>query len=208
MEGNNNLEYMKKNIIFVIIVLCIVVLIYGIEGRHLDERETTKDEIFTENNKNMKFKKINERRTDTEVSWIYSVLEYGESTTNEMIKVPGKLKTLFGEPNYKSINNEDWFGYFLEYEDKYFEVYGVSDETHIGGDSSEESLKIAMKLAEYINSAKVTDYEWTSYYMDFVSKVTCGVKNGKPFRKIEQLTLTNEEFSQLYDEVYNLNKDN
>ena len=199
---------MKKNIVFVIILLCIIVLICGIKGRNLDEMETIKNEIFTENNKNMKFKKINERRTDAEVSWIYSVLEYGESTTNEMVKIPGKLKTLFGEPNYKSINNEDWFGYFLEYEDKYFEVYGVSDATHIGGDSSEESLKIAMKLAEYINSAKATDYEWTSYYMDFELKVTCGVKNDKPFRKIEQLNLTNEEFSQLYDEVYNLNKEN
>lgn len=152
----------------------------------------------------IKVKKLEERPVNSSVSYIADVLEYDGNNHAEQFKVFGKLKTLFGEPNYLSINNEDWFGYFLECNGKYFEVYGVNDIAHIGGDYSEESLALAKQLADYILKADTSDYEWTSYYMDSETKITYMVKDGVPSRVMEQLHLTDKEFSDLYAKVYNL----
>lgn len=153
----------------------------------------------------MQVKKIDTRPENIDISYICEVLEYDRKNHEEQYKIFGKLKTLFGEPNYLSINNEDWFGYFLEYKEKYFEVYGRNDIPHISGGSSEEELILAKELAEYILKTTPSDYEWTSYYMDSESKITYKVNNGVASRKIEQLTLNAKEFSELYKKVYNLN---
>lgn len=169
-----------------------------------------KDNIITNTAKTwegeyIEMKKIKERPKNCNVSYIRDVLEVNKNNMKAQYLIFGKLKTLFGEPNYLSINNEDWFGYFIMYKGKYFEIYGASDIAHIGGDDSKESIELAKELSEYILSTNSSDYEWTSYYIDFNLKITYKVENGIPSRKIEELTLSDEEFSRLYNKVYNLN---
>ncbi|MBQ8935765.1 MAG: hypothetical protein IJ049_05150 [Oscillospiraceae bacterium] len=140
------------------------------------------------------------------ISMIRSVIEYDYYSDNieDMLLVPGRLKTLFGEPQYTSINNEDWFDYYVECNGRFFIVYGVSADTHIGGEHDEESRALADQLADYILQAEPSDYEWTSYYMDADVKVTTGIKDGKPYMINEPLELSEEELSELYQQAYQL----
>ena len=149
---------------------------------------------------------LNEFPADADISCIRSVVEYDYSMDNidDMLLVPGRLKALFGEPQYTSINNEDWFGYYLECDGRFFNVYGVSAETHIGGAKDEESRALADRLADYILQAEPSDYEWTSYYMDADVKVTSGIRDGKPYMINEPLELSEEELMELYKQVYHL----
>lgn len=121
----------------------------------------------------------------------------------------GQLKALFGEPLYISENCEEQFSYCISAasEDNrklYFEVYSGPSGLSIGGRMDELSKNAANLLAEYICSAETVDYDYTGYYMDGPCKIEQGIKDGVPYYHEEELVLSEEEFKELYQKLYNL----
>ena len=97
----------------------------------------------------------------------------------------GRLRALFGEPNYETQNVEDAYSYILFVETEssekiYLEVYEGSSGPAIGGLNNAESLQVAETLKKLIEeSEKVADYQYEGYYLDLDSKITMGIKDGR-----------------------------
>lgn len=106
----------------------------------------------------------------------------------------GRLRALFGEPNYETQNFEDAYSYILFVEPEssekiYLEVYEGSSGPAIGGLKNAESLQAAETLKKLIEeSEEVADYQYEGYYLDLDSKITMGIKDGVPYY--------NEEFCE------------
>lgn len=106
----------------------------------------------------------------------------------------GRLRALFGEPNYETQNFEDAYSYILfvepeSFEKIYLEVYEGSSGPAIGGLNNAESLQAAETLKKLIEeSEEVADYQYEGYYLDLDSKITMGIKDGVPY--------CNEEFCE------------
>ena len=106
----------------------------------------------------------------------------------------GRLRALFGEPNYETQNFEDAYSYILFVEPEssekiYLEVYEGSSGPAIGGLNNAESLQAAETLKKLIEeSEEVADYQYEGYYLDLDSKTTMGIKDGVPY--------CNEEFCE------------
>lgn len=106
----------------------------------------------------------------------------------------GRLRALFGEPNYETQNFEDAYSYILFVESEssekiYLEVYEGSSGPAIGGLNNAESLQAAETLKKLIEeSEEVADYQYEGYYLDLDSKITMGIKDGVPYY--------NEEFCE------------
>ena len=106
----------------------------------------------------------------------------------------GRLRALFGEPNYETQNFEDAYSYILFVEPEssekiYLEVYEGSSGPAIGGLNNAESLQAAETLKKLIEeSEEVADYQYEGYYLDLDSKITMGIKDGVPY--------CNEEFCE------------
>ena len=112
----------------------------------------------------------------------------------ESVIAYGRLRALFGEPNYEMQNSEDAYSYILFVEPEssekiYLEVYEGSSGPAIGGLNNAESLQAAETLKKLIEeSEEVADYQYEGYYLDLDSKITMGIKDGVPYY--------NEEFCE------------
>ena len=112
----------------------------------------------------------------------------------ESVIAYGRLRALFGEPNYETQNFEDAYSYILFVEPEssekiYLEVYEGSSGPAIGGLNNAESLQAAETLKKLIEeSEEVADYQYEGYYLDLDSKITMGIKDGVPY--------CNEEFCE------------
>ena len=112
----------------------------------------------------------------------------------ESVIAYGRLRALFGEPNYETQNFEDAYSYILFVESEssekiYLEVYEGSSGPAIGGLNNAESLQAAETLKKLIEeSEEVADYQYEGYYLDLDSKITMGIKDGVPYY--------NEEFCE------------
>ena len=112
----------------------------------------------------------------------------------ESVIAYGRLRALFGEPNYETQNSEDAYSYILFVEPEssekiYLEVYEGSSGPAIGGLNNAESLQAAETLKKLIEeSEEVADYQYERYYLDLDSKITMGIKDGVPYY--------NEEFCE------------
>ena len=112
----------------------------------------------------------------------------------ESVIAYGRLRALFGEPNYETQNSEDAYSYILFVEPEssekiYLEVYEGSSGPAIGGLNNAESLQAAETLKKLIEeSEEVADYQYEGYYLDLDSKITMGIKDGVPY--------CNEEFCE------------
>ena len=99
----------------------------------------------------------------------------------------GRLRALFGEPNYETQNFEDAYSYILFVEPEssekiYLEVYEGSSGPAIGGLNNAESLQAAETLKKLIEeSEEVADYQYEGYYQDLDLKISMGIKNGVPY---------------------------
>ena len=102
----------------------------------------------------------------------------------ESVIAYGRLRALFGEPNYETQNSEDAYSYILfvgpESSEKiYLEVYEGSSGPAIGGLNNAESLQAAETLKQLIEeSEEVADYQYEGYYQDLDLKISMGIKNG------------------------------
>ncbi len=112
----------------------------------------------------------------------------------ESVIAYGRLRALFGEPNYETQNSEDAYSYILFVEPEssekiYLEVYEGSSGPAIGGLNNAESLQAAETLKKLIEeSEEVADYQYEGYYQDLDLKISMGIKNGVPYY--------NEEFCE------------
>lgn len=103
----------------------------------------------------------------------------------------GRMRALFGEPNYETQNFEDAYAYILSVEPEssekiYLEVYEGSSGPAIGGLNNAECLKTAEALKKLIEeSEEVADYQYEGYYLDLDSKINMGIKDGVPYYKEE-----------------------
>ena len=102
----------------------------------------------------------------------------------ESVIAYGRLRALFGEPNYETQNSEDAYSYILFVEPEssekiYLEVYEGSSGPAIGGLNNAESLQAAETLKKLIEeSEEVADYQYEGYYQDLDLKISMGIKNG------------------------------
>ena len=105
----------------------------------------------------------------------------------ESVIAYGRLRALFGEPNYETQNSEDDYSYILFVEPEssekiYLEVYEGSSGPAIGGLNNAESLQAAETLKKLIEeSEEVADYQYEGYYQDLDLKISMGIKNGVPY---------------------------
>ena len=105
----------------------------------------------------------------------------------ESVIAYGRLRALFGEPNYETQNSEDAYSYILFVEPEssekiYLEVYEGSSGPAIGGLNNAESLQAAETLKKVIEeSEEVADYQYEGYYQDLDLKISMGIKNGVPY---------------------------
>ena len=105
----------------------------------------------------------------------------------ESVIAYGRLRALFGEPNYETQNSEDAYSYILFVEPEssekiYLEVYEGSSGPAIGGLNNAESLQAAETLKKLIEeSEEVADYRYEGYYQDLDLKISMGIKNGVPY---------------------------
>lgn len=151
------------------------------------------------------FEKCDPDEVTTASSKICNVYDYTDGLGESLFL--GQVKTLFGEPDYMTMDNENMFSCIVKATDEdgnvlYLDIYYGPTGSAIGGDDTEESELAAEELKSLIKSAEPTDYEWVSYYMDIPVKVEMGVVNGKPYRHDEILNLTDEEWIELSEQVY------
>ena len=105
----------------------------------------------------------------------------------ESVIAYGRLRALFGEPNYETQNSEDAYSYILFVEPEssekiYLEVYEGSSGPAIGGLNNAESLQAAETLKKLIEeSEEVADYQYEGYYQELDLKISMGIKNGVPY---------------------------
>ncbi len=121
-----------------------------------------------------------------------SLTEIPESTGNllnlelDPVIAYGRMRALFGEPNYETQNFEDAYSYILLVEPEasqkmYLEVYEGSSGPAIGGLNNAESLQAAEALKKLIEeSDEVADYHYEGYYLDLDSKISMGIQDGVP----------------------------
>ncbi len=151
------------------------------------------------------FEKCDPAEVTTASSKICNVYDYTDGLGESLFL--GQVKTLFGEPDYMTMDNENMFSCIVKATDEdgnvlYLDIYYGPTGSAIGGADTEESKLAAEELKSLIKSAEPTDYEWVSYYMDIPVKVEMGVVNGKPYRHDEMLNLTDEEWMELSEQVY------
>lgn len=151
------------------------------------------------------FEKCDPSEVTTLIAHICSVYDYNDGVKQSLFL--GQVKTLFGEPDYMTMDNENMFSCMVKATDSegnvlYLDIYYGPTGAAIGGDDDASSEVAANELAELIRSVEPTDYEWVSYYMDIPVKVEMGVVNGEPYLHEELLNLTDEEWMELSEQVY------
>ncbi len=166
--------------------------------------ETIVDDIDTASMEYI-FEKCNPEDVDTEIANICNVYDVDNQDGHSLFL--GQVKTLFGEPDYITKDNENMFSCMVSATDKegnviYLDIYYGPSGPAIGGDDDEESAKAATELSNLIIQAEPTDYDWEGYYIDIPVKINMGVKNGQPYYNSEILELSDEEYMELINEVY------
>lgn len=107
----------------------------------------------------------------------------------------GRLRALFGAPNYETQNFEDAYAYILYIQPQpdqklYLEVYEGSSGPAIGGPNTPEGRKAAKDLKALIeNSNALAEYQYEGYYADLNLKIQMGIQNGLPYFREEPCTV-------------------
>lgn len=203
----NKQQKRERAFLLVAILFAVIVVIYT---SAMQSRSQSEDAVAVRQNESEEFVEyIFSKVDDEEKIWgtskicdIYELYEQDKSPL-----AYGQMLTLFGEPLYTTENLENQYSYVIAATDTegnvtYLNVYSGPSGPSIGGMPEDE--EVAKKLVLYIKEAKPTDYEYVGYYMDIPCKVTMGVRDGEPYMMQEILNLTDEEFEQMYKELYGL----
>lgn len=121
----------------------------------------------------------------------------------------GKVKTLFGEPDYSTADMEDLYSYEMIAIDENqteipLEIYYGPSGPSIAAPTDEEHEQAVLELAQMIMDAKPSDYEIRCVYEDVGVTVIMGVKQGQPYYKslFPGMTedMTEEEMMAFFEE--------
>ena len=110
----------------------------------------------------------------------------------EPVLAYGRMRALFGEPNYESQNFEMAYTYILSCQPGssqkvYLHVYEGSGGPAIGGQYDERSQQAAEALKKLLESSdEVVDYQYEGYYPDAGVKIWMGIENGVPYFREER----------------------
>lgn len=129
---------------------------------------------------------------------VYDIMKMDEKLVNEKFALfYGKLRTVFGEPDYTSDDYENMYSYDImavgeNGESFYLEVYHGVSGASVGGkpfDISKEQEKVYMNAAEQlialIESANPSNYVWEGIYEDTSENVRYTVKDGRAYIESE-----------------------
>ncbi len=109
----------------------------------------------------------------------------------------GRLRTVFGEPDYTSDDYENMYSYDImavgeNGESFYLEVYHGQSGASVGGkplyiskEKEEVYMKAASELITLIESAEPSDYVWQGVYEDIPMNVKYTVKDGTAYVESE-----------------------
>lgn len=116
-------------------------------------------------------------------NWIY---QPGEAGDEEYALFFGKVRTIFGEPDFISEDWENMYSYSITAENSednnklFFEIYHGSGGSSLAMYADSDAYKKAGKqLIELIESAEPADYEWEGVYEDIPVNIKYIVRNGK-----------------------------
>ena len=135
---------------------------------------------------------------------ICPIYDFDENFQKNWVMVLGQLKSLFGKPNYVTNNLENQFSYIIKATNEngdylLLEAYCAGTGPAIGGLNDNVSKLAADELAMYIRQAPTVDYDYEGYYLDTMSKVHQGIKNGVPFW--EETEISPKEFEEFSEEI-------
>lgn len=120
----------------------------------------------------------------------------------QTVLVYGKLRGLFGEPTYETMDFEDQYAYYItattnDGKEIFLDVYSGSSGPAIGGQHDEETAEAARQLIQIILQTEPVDYDYVGFYLDGPSKVHEGVKNGVPYAEEEEIDPEDEDYKEL-----------
>lgn len=112
----------------------------------------------------------------------------------------GRLRTLFGPPAYEESDMENQYRFDIEARDEQGRIrflYAYSGPTGpaVGGGKEELDRLAADQLAELVQQADPSDYDYVGFYLDGPSKIHLGVKDGKAY--FEESELTQEDLRNM-----------
>ena len=112
----------------------------------------------------------------------------------------GRLLTLFGPPVYEGRDMENQYRFDIEARDeqggvRFLYAYSGPSGPAVGGGQEELDRLAADQLAELVQSAEPSDYDYTGYYLDGPCKIRMGVKGGKAY--FEESEFTDEDFRKM-----------
>ena len=112
----------------------------------------------------------------------------------------GRLLTLFGPPAYEGSDMEDQYRFDIEARDeqggvRFLYAYSGPSGPAVGGGREKPDRLAADQLAELVQSAQPSDYDYTGYYLDGSCKICMGVKGGTAY--FEESELTDEDFRKM-----------
>lgn len=129
---------------------------------------------------------------------VYDILKMDEKLVDEKFALfYGKLRTVFGEPDYTSDDYESMYSYNVmavgeNGESFYLEVYHGPSGASVGGkpfDISKEQEKVYMnatnELITLVESAEPSDYVWEGIYEDIPVNITYTVRDGTAYVESE-----------------------
>lgn len=119
-----------------------------------------------------------------------SVLPTGSKLESLYLDPPvayGRMRALFGEPNYETPDVEMAYLYLLWIQPESSRtvrlyVYQGNSGPAIGGQEDAESQQAARTLKKLLETSDaVADYQYEGYYQDAGTKIRMGIENGIPY---------------------------
>lgn len=206
-------EGMMRNKIFVTVIVVLLTFTgCGGDGKKVQEQ------IFKEGQEMEKAQYQFRLETDQEkvnevlfgTSKICNIIDgFPRDYMEQTVLVYGRLKGLFGEPAYETLNYEDQYSYYIfataeDGKEIFLNIYSGPSGPAIGGQQDKESAAAADQLVQIILQTEPVDYDYVGYYLDGPVKIHQGVKNGVSFMEEEELDPEDEEFKELVRQVTGL----
>ena len=153
------------------------------------------------------FKAVNDLKKISGSNIMNIINGFPADYSEQAVLIYGKLRTLFGDPLYEEKDIENQYGYGVvtiteDGREIFLHAYNGPSGPAIGGQQDAESRKAAYQLSELIQQAAPTDYDYVGYYLDGLSRIRQGIKNGVPYyEEVELNDLSEEEMAKIFREV-------
>lgn len=153
------------------------------------------------------FHAINDKSVLKGTSKLKNIIDgFPQDYNKQCALIQGKLKNLFGNPFYETLDLENQYSYIIQATDKngnncYLDVYCGPSGPAIGGIGSVEGIMdAALQLIREIQMAAPSDFHYEGYYPDTLSKISTGVKDGAAYYNEETMT-DPDEIKRMFDSI-------